>query len=290
LIKWVEMTKRWTRFRDSSTLQRRVRKGVPDAIRGKAWSLMLGVENYDKRKRSKRTYSDMMKLSAGHWEEEIYRDVYRTFPRHVLFAEKGGDGQIWLGNVLKVYAVYDSKLGYTQAVAFIASVLLMYMTEEDAFWALVILLNEPRFNFREMYIDGFPMLQLYLYQFDELLKVFCPKLSQHLQSIGVINTQYCLNWFHTLFSIGFPFELVLRVLDCIIHKNSKVLFRVAVAFMDSIQDKLLAAVDMEKFFKVIKEEQQKVNVDQLLYDAFKLKMYSKQLKKFETMYSSSSRR
>ena len=50
-------------------------------------------------------------------------------------------------------------------MGFIAGLLLLYMSEEDAFWTLVALLkgarNEP---FEGMFADGLPLLQLSMTQ------------------------------------------------------------------------------------------------------------------------------
>lgn len=50
-------------------------------------------------------------------------------------------------------------------MGFIAGLLLLYMSEEDAFWTLVALLkgtrNEP---FEGMFADGLPLLQLSMSQ------------------------------------------------------------------------------------------------------------------------------
>jgi hypothetical protein len=58
----------------------------------------------------------------------IDKDVYRTFPEHQLFV--GEEGQKGLRNVLKAYSVYDSNIGYCQAMAPIAATLLMHMSAE----------------------------------------------------------------------------------------------------------------------------------------------------------------
>ena len=56
-------------------------------------------------------------------------------------------------------------MGYVQGMGFIAGLLLLYMSEEDAFWTLVALLkgvrNEP---FEGMFADGLPLLQLSMSQ------------------------------------------------------------------------------------------------------------------------------
>jgi TBC1 domain family member 10 len=103
-------------------------------------------------------------------ELEIIRDISRTFPSHIFFQQRHGPGQRSLYNILKAYSVYDRDVGYVQVcfefgdlffqierslwnnillftqfilqgMGFLAGLLLLYMSEEDAFWLLVALLK-----------------------------------------------------------------------------------------------------------------------------------------------------
>ncbi|MCI12859.1 Ypt/Rab-GAP domain of gyp1p superfamily protein, partial [Trifolium medium] len=74
-------------------------------------------------------------------ELDIIRDISRTFPSHVFFQQRHGPGQRSLYNVLKAYSVFDRDVGYVQGMGFLAGLLLLYMSEEDAFWLLVALLK-----------------------------------------------------------------------------------------------------------------------------------------------------
>ena len=72
--------------------------------------------------------------------DEIGRDVNRTFPSHRLFQEDG-PGQGALKRVLERYAILDPAIGYCQGMGFLAALLLQYLHEHDAFYALVSLMN-----------------------------------------------------------------------------------------------------------------------------------------------------
>jgi len=50
-----------------------------------------------------------------------------------------------LFNILRAYAVYDAEVGYTQGMSGLGALLLMYMSEEDAFWCLCTLMQEERY-------------------------------------------------------------------------------------------------------------------------------------------------
>lgn len=72
--------------------------------------------------------------------DEIGRDVNRTFPSHKQFQE-GGPGQEALRRVLQRYAILDPAIGYCQGMGFLTALLLQYLHEHDAFYALVSLMN-----------------------------------------------------------------------------------------------------------------------------------------------------
>ena len=65
---------------------------------------------------------------------QIDKDVPRTFTEHIYFRQAGESGQAAMGRVLKAYALFHPVLGYTQGMSSYVEVLLLHMTEEDAFW------------------------------------------------------------------------------------------------------------------------------------------------------------
>lgn len=76
-------------------------------------------------------------------------------------------------------------LGYCQGMSSIAAVLLMYLNEEDAFWALVVLIGSPKFAMHGMLIPGLPKLLAYCDFHATMRKRFIPKLDRHLVSVYV---------------------------------------------------------------------------------------------------------
>ena len=53
-------------------------------------------------------------------EEQILKDLNRTFPKQVFFRDRAGMGQSSLFHVLKAYALFDRALGYCQGMGYIA--------------------------------------------------------------------------------------------------------------------------------------------------------------------------
>ena len=162
-------------------------------------------------------YEQLVMYERSEAEMEIIRDISRTFPSHIFFRERHGLGQRSLYNILKAYSVYDRQVGYVQGMGFIAGVLLLYMSEEDAFWVLVALLkgavHEP---IEGLYREGLPLLQLYFYQFEGLVKQHLPKLALHMEQESIHMSMYASQWFITICAHSFSFGLVVRVWDVMI--------------------------------------------------------------------------
>ncbi|KAF8012780.1 hypothetical protein BT93_I0819 [Corymbia citriodora subsp. variegata] len=131
----------WKQYvrRKPHVVKRRVRKGIPDCLRGLVWQLISGSR--DLLLMNPGVYEQLVIYETSASELDIIRDISRTFPSHVFFQQRHGPGQRSLYNVLKAYSVYDRDVGYVQGMGFVAGLLLLYMSEEDAFWLLVALLK-----------------------------------------------------------------------------------------------------------------------------------------------------
>ncbi|GAU36099.1 hypothetical protein TSUD_277100 [Trifolium subterraneum] len=149
-------------------VKRRIRKGIPDCLRGLVWQLISGSR--DLLLMNPGVYEQLVIYETSASELDIIRDISRTFPSHVFFQQRHGPGQRSLYNVLKAYSVFDRDVGYVQGMGFLAGLLLLYMSEEDAFWLLVALLKGAVHAPMEgLYLTGLPLVQQYLFQFERLI-------------------------------------------------------------------------------------------------------------------------
>ncbi|XP_038970646.1 ecotropic viral integration site 5 ortholog-like isoform X3 [Phoenix dactylifera] len=131
----------WKQYvrRKPHVVKKLIRKGIPDCLRGLVWQLISGSR--DLLLMNPGVYEQLVIYETSASELDIIRDISRTFPSHVFFQQRHGPGQRSLYNVLKAYSVYDRDVGYVQGMGFLAGLLLLYMSEEDAFWLLVALLK-----------------------------------------------------------------------------------------------------------------------------------------------------
>ncbi|KAL9231355.1 hypothetical protein vseg_006592 [Gypsophila vaccaria] len=267
--------------RKPQVVKRRVRKGIPDCLRGLVWQLISGSR--DLLLMNPGVYEQLVIYETSASELDIIRDISRTFPSHVFFQQRHGPGQRSLYNVLKAYSVYDRDVGYVQGMGFIAGLLLLYMSEEDAFWLLVALLKGAVHSPMEgLYLSGLPLVQQYLFQFDQLVKEQLPKLGEHFSQEMINPSMYASQWFITVFAYSFPFHLALRIWDVFLYEGVKVVFRVGLALLKSCHDDLVK-LPFEKLIHALRYFPEEVmDPDTLLPLAYTIKI-SKRLEdlKFE---------
>ncbi|XP_060053314.1 TBC1 domain family member 9B isoform X2 [Erinaceus europaeus] len=201
-----------------------VLKGIPESLRGELWLLFSGAWN--EMVTHPGYYTELVEKSTGRYSlatEEIERDLHRSMPEHPAFQNELGIAA--LRRVLTAYAFRNPTIGYCQAMNIVTSVLLLYGSEEEAFWLLVALWA--------LVDQGI---------FEELTRDFLPQLSEKMQELGVISS-ISLSWFLTLFLSVMPFESAVVIVDCFFYEGIKVVLQVALAILDANMEQLLGCSD-----------------------------------------------
>ncbi|XP_061523819.1 USP6 N-terminal-like protein isoform X3 [Phycodurus eques] len=178
--KWLKMLKSWDKYKNSEKLVRRIYKGIPLQLRGEVWSLLLDVP---KIKEEKKDFYEKLKARAKRSSPDVRQidlDVNRTYRDHIMFMHRYDVKQQALFHVLTAYSVYNLEVGYCQGMSQITALLLIYMNEEDAFWALVRLLSGHEHAMHGFFVPGFPKLMRFQEHHDRILKKMMPKLKRHL--------------------------------------------------------------------------------------------------------------
>ncbi|XP_077829631.1 TBC1 domain family member 3B isoform X3 [Macaca mulatta] len=142
--KWMEMLRQWETYKNSKKLKDRVYKGIPMNIRGQVWSVLLNIQEV--KSKNPRTYK-VMKEKGKRSSEHIHQidvDMSRTLRTHIFFRDRYGAKQRELFYILLAYSEYNPEVGYCRDLSPIAALFLLYLPEEDAFWALVQLLASER--------------------------------------------------------------------------------------------------------------------------------------------------
>lgn len=251
--KWLKMVKNWDKYKNSEKLVKRVYKGIPLQLRGQAWALLLDVEKvkqdnqgkYEKMKQQARSFSTEIK--------QIDLDVNRTFRNHIMFMDRFGVKQQALFHVLAAYSVYNTEVSYCQGMSQIAAILLMYLNEEDAFWALSQLLTNSRHAMHGFFIPGFPKLQRFQAHHELILSKMLPKLKKHLDKEQMTTGIYTTKWFLQCFIDRTPFTLTLRLWDIYILEGEKLLNAMAYTTF-KLHKKRLLKLQLEDLREFLQEQ------------------------------------
>ncbi|KAM4734826.1 uncharacterized protein FYW61_007802 [Anableps anableps] len=251
--KWLKMVKKWDKYKNSEKLAKRVYKGIPLQLRGQAWALLLEIEKvkqdnpgkYEKMKQQARNFSTEIK--------QIDLDVNRTFRNHIMFMDRFGVKQQALFHVLAAYSVYNTEVSYCQGMSQIAAILLMYLNEEDAFWALSQLLTDSKHSMHGFFIPGFPKLQRFQTHHELILSKMLPKLKKHLDKEQMTTGIYSTKWFLQCFIDRTPFTLTLRLWDIYILEGEKILTAMAYTIL-KLHKKRLMKLQLEDLREFLQEQ------------------------------------
>lgn len=279
--KWQEMLRRWDYMKRSRShvIKRRVRKGIPDCFRSTVWRDIAGIEVL-KETQSPNLYQRLSEqdvlVKVG---KDIEKDLDRTFPNHVIFREELG--RLALGRVLRAYANYDPEIGYCQGMGFLSGLLLLYLSEEDVFWALSSLMNT--YHMKDMFTIGMRGVRRASYVSNELVKYHLPALSRHFAAIDFYPNFVVPQWFMTLYITSFNFEAVLSIWDIFLNEGQKALYRVMLAAF-KLAEKDLLRKNCGDCLTFMREFTSQIEAELLIKTAFKISLRTKTIRIHEIQF------
>ncbi|KAK0139453.1 TBC1 domain family member 4 [Merluccius polli] len=230
-------------------------QGVPKGKRGEVWLLLSHQHRLRHRPASRHhappdtPYQDLLKQLTAQ-QHAILVDLGRTFPTHQYFSTQLGPGQLSLYNLLKAYSLLDTEVGYCQGVSFVAGILLLHMSEEQAFDMLKFLMYD--LGFRRQYKPDMVSLQIQMYQLSRLLHDYHRRLYTHLEKQEIGPSLYAAPWFLTLFASQFPLGFVSRIFDFLFIQGTDVVFKVALFLLSSHEEELMECDSFETIVDYLK--------------------------------------
>nr|XP_044990786.1 USP6 N-terminal-like protein isoform X2 [Jaculus jaculus]XP_044990787.1 USP6 N-terminal-like protein isoform X2 [Jaculus jaculus] len=250
--KWLKMLKGWEKYKNTEKFHRRIYKGIPLQLRGEVWALLLEIPKMKEETRD--LYSKLKHRARGCSPDirQIDLDVNRTFRDHIMFRDRYGVKQQSLFHVLAAYSIYNTEVGYCQGMSQITALLLMYMNEEDAFWALVKLFSGPKHAMHGFFVQGFPKLLRFQEHHEKILNKFLSKLKHHLDSQEIYTSFYTMKWFFQCFLDRTPFTLNLRIWDIYIFEGERVLTAMSYTIL-KLHKKHLMRLSMEELVEFLQE-------------------------------------
>ncbi|KXJ20376.1 growth hormone-regulated TBC protein 1-A [Exaiptasia diaphana] len=247
--RWKKFIKGTSKVKKSRKAKRFVRKGVPAEQRGQVWMDICGARK--RKKRNPYYYKELLKTDLDELvEHSITTDIDRTFPENIHFGPSQQDLRKSLYNVLHVYALHNSRIGYCQGLNYITGLLILIVKdEESAFWLLDVLLSK---RIPDYYAKDMLGLQVEQEVLSELVKLKMPELHAHIESAGLSYSIFSTKWFICLFIDVLPIETILRIWDCLFYEGSKILLRVSLTLLALHESELLAAKDFPQLCNAMK--------------------------------------
>ncbi|XP_032882703.1 TBC1 domain family member 1 isoform X1 [Amblyraja radiata] len=273
---------------DMENIHMAMGQGVPRHHRGEIWKLLaeqhqLRYQLPAKQQPKNTPYQELLKQLTSQ-QHAILIDLGRTFPTHPYFTTQLGAGQLSLYNLLKAYSLLDPEVGYCQGLSFVAGILLLHMSEEDAFQMLKFLMYDM--GLRRQYRPDMIILQIQMYQLSRLLHDYHRDLYCHFEENEISPSLYAAPWFLTVFASQFPLGFVARVFDMIFLQGSEVIFKVALSLLRSHKPLILQHESLESIIDFIKSTLPNlglVQMEKTINQVFGMDL-SKQLQAYEVEY------
>jgi len=239
-----------------------ISKGIPNNCRREVWMTFSGAV-FDKQQNpgyyAALAESSLLVKSLAN--DEIERDLHRSLPEHPAFQANNKIGIEALRRVLCAYAARNPQIGYCQAMNIVSSVLLIYTSEEEAFWLLVAICERLLPDYYNTKVVGALVDQGVM---DHLVLTHLPDLHAKISDLGMLNL-ISLSWFLTLFLSVMPYHTAVYVMDCFFYEGAKVIFQLALTilsrnteFLLSCSDEGEAMMGLNRYFQTILRDEPEV--------------------------------
>ncbi|THH10567.1 hypothetical protein EW146_g8334 [Bondarzewia mesenterica] len=228
---------------------RLVQVGLPNRLRGEMWETLSG--SIFLRFSNPGVYERILEENKGRVNtstEEIEKDLHRSLPEYLAYQSEEGIGA--LRRVLQAYSFKNPETGYCQAMNILAAAILIYMSEEQAFWLLEVICDRLLPGYYSMSMHGTLLDQRV---FESLVARCLPILHDHFTEVDVQLSVASLPWFLSLFINSMPMVFAFRIVDCFFCMGPKVLFQVGLAILKINGEKLLQIQDDGGFIHLMRE-------------------------------------
>ncbi|KAF8211085.1 rab-GTPase-TBC domain-containing protein [Mycena galopus ATCC 62051] len=211
---------------------RLVQVGLPNRLRGEMWETLSG--SIYLRFGNPGYYEELLEKNTGRTTtstEDIEKDLHRSLPEYAGYQSEEGISA--LRRVLQAYSFKNPELGYCQAMNILAAAILIYMSEEQAFWLLEVLCDRLLPGYYAPSMHGTLLDQRV---FEALVQRCLPIIHDHFTEVDVQLSVASLPWFLSLYINSMPMIFAFRIVDCFFCMGPKVLFQINGEKLLQIQD------------------------------------------------------
>ncbi|XP_015771849.1 PREDICTED: TBC1 domain family member 2B-like [Acropora digitifera] len=255
-------------FQKTPELKALIRSGIPDEHRADVWKHCINTWVQEKRREmGDGYYQQLLESTKGKPSpavKQIELDLLRTLPNNKHYEKMDSDGIAKLRDVLLAYSWHNPDVGYCQGLNRLVAIALLYLTQEESFWLVVVC----SLKFSVTFEHALAQIERHICQI--LRKIFPEYLYARIRLVsGIVNFFFSsffsvdlslvsFNWFLTVFVDNFPVETTLRVWDTFLFEGNKILFRFALAVFKNSEELLLKCTDHMSAFNFLRQMPEKI--------------------------------
>eukprot|EP01094_Clydonella_sp_ATCC50884_P024221 TRINITY_DN6013_c0_g1_i1.p1 TRINITY_DN6013_c0_g1~~TRINITY_DN6013_c0_g1_i1.p1 ORF type:complete len:557 (-),score=173.03 TRINITY_DN6013_c0_g1_i1:345-1793(-) len=235
--KWTDVIQKWESWSDEKKkkTKQRVRKhGITDRLRGTVWNCFLDTAPL----KEAGEYQLHLGQESGS-EDMINEDIRRAFLNHVYFFEDSGKGRAALTSVLNAHLFSQKEQTYQRALGSAAYLLLLHMSDEEAFYCLKRLGEDANGFTEQLFLPGAPGLLKLAHLFHFLLEQSLPRVHQCFEKEGLTVSLFVLRWFRSMFLETLPFQYVVRIFDVVVAEGARFFLRAGLAILKQVQSEIV---------------------------------------------------
>ena len=237
--------------KNSDKFSRLVLKGPPELFRWISWIILNKIPE----ERSNKLYYSLLKIPINKNSDDlILKDLNKTLCDDNIFLHETTRNSLY--RLLKTFMLYDQEVSYSHGIKFISGFLLIVsdFNEVESFQMLISIFSKDfskKICIKGFFVNNFPLLKLYIYQFDYLFMRYLPLVKKHFDELKIVNEFWVMKWYKTLFTDCLSYEIVSRLWDCLIIKGLAFLHNFTLAILQYLSTELLKCKDGSHVIEVL---------------------------------------
>eukprot|EP00743_Colponemidia_sp_Colp-15_P005397 GILK01005799.1.p1 GENE.GILK01005799.1~~GILK01005799.1.p1 ORF type:complete len:571 (-),score=82.39 GILK01005799.1:179-1648(-) len=245
-----------------------VRRGVPCDKKAEVWTHLSGA--YYRLQQNPNFYQQVLAdVFGARVPDKFYRKVptfslapdavptsfEQVVPKHMLTQQgiKSAQRILWTINM------YHPEIEYCPAIPRILSLLLLYLTESEAFTVLHELLERSRLQQNEGSTRWHLALTMkqsltFTIVFKRLIYERWPAMGKHLDSLGFDIVPFFLPWFETLFFDAVPLHVILCLMGVFLSEGNKIMIRLGLALFKQNKKAVMLARSSDEVSSLLRSK------------------------------------
>ncbi|KAH0789236.1 TBC domain containing protein [Histomonas meleagridis] len=228
-----------------------VRRGIPGEVRSDVW-LILSHGTIRKR-HSNKTINDYLLMPSLDCYIDIRKDCNEITLPILNYQEMSDDFKHSLCNVMySVMQYFKHEMCYYCELLYVASIFVKYMDEENAFYSMIGILNNPKILYKHFFMCGSRRIIILNNVLKELLRKDYNELMDYLDGKDIDLCDVTKKWFLTAFqSVHLSRTFLIRILEGFMLNGLRFLVSVAYIVLKIHRKKILKIDERNEILKLL---------------------------------------